>query len=951
MGPGYETLEYILEFLRIQRMKNAHPQLYGRIENELKKLAEVREGKPPLEIFQAVLGYLEKERDEIRRLCEIYAPYIGMEKEGRTDLQRRESRNTFNALYEDRGITDRQAKDQVAARSTGKYLDVPVGEHVAQWLAYAHMEFLRILEEGLDIGNISVDPFHVPDLELYSKAFREYIDAYSVLDDTMKDALEEAYQEWVMGNLEERFNLPHLREMASLVPFMNPQRASDAFAQDMGDPNISFQSARRNMIDNLFEGLKKRIDLAGGVGPWFMPEVDDFIRIDHFLQSIVDKWIDNNDFPLPLDGVGDAAASAGSAYARAFNEAFAGSVQMDNMLPLTAMASAGGMSADMLDRMKFGEFIENFSLPTLAEDLSNIDEVLEAVNQGLATLGEYSEEMTQFPQFEQMQTHLLGAEAALLALNDTLSPVRTNLQQLFTAFSEQDVQLRKFTQNAPMFGEFKRGVEGLAKAGKQELTPELQKLGKELGFTNTTVKGAQVSLQAYETEMSDTADSADALGVQLLTLASQAYIHGEITLDEQQAIEAAVAAGMSVEEFAAKCAEYGIDLKQNAKGGRGGGGGKSRKERAAEEARRAAEEAQRAQEAAWQKELDEQLKFLERKKRLKEIDTQEEIRQLEYIAAHYARTTEQKISMEEKLFEAKARLRDEEIAEIDKLNQGVITALRNRYEEQQKIEEKRLKESVDGWREWADESVKAIQAQIDALDALNKQEDRDEQERKKLHKIEATREMIAYTHDEANREQLERELRRLEEDFAKWQRNNAIADEKERLRAEQEAVRERAAQEQEAIAKQREELAELYDERLQGAALRAEAERMLAQADRQQILDLLGSHAPDYDAWGSSLGQRLHDGLTGALGNLSDWFTGLNDAYIALQDHMMQTVLAASDAFYAGGRQREADQAASAPPVEIHNVYNFNVPVESPADTARRIQQVNETLASQLSYE
>jgi len=51
-----------------------------------------------------------------------------------------------------------------------------------------------------------------------------------------------------------------------------------------------------------------------------------------------------------------------------------------------------------------------------------------------------------------------------------------------------------------------------------------------------------------------------------------------------------------------------------------------------------------AQEEAWQKALDDQLKFLDRKKRLGEINTQEEIRQLERIEAHYAKTTQQKVA-------------------------------------------------------------------------------------------------------------------------------------------------------------------------------------------------------------------------------------------------------------------------------------------------------------------
>ena len=750
------------------------------------------------------------------------------------------------------------------------------------------------------------------------------------------------------------------------------------FYQAMADGNLEMQTPES--VDKYIQ-LIRNSDLPGAIESLLSEAQEVYKGGGEALDKVIDDFLNNDVWNSLKDAYGDfdwddqlrnlvyssvlpnsewykqAGVDVGTAYvhgfdegsARAFNEAFGGTIQTDNMLPLNAMANAGDTSFGALVRKNFGDFVDDFSLPPLAEDLSNIDEVLARVNEGLAFMERYKECVGHLPQFEKMQEHLLGAEIALHGLNGAFSPMRANVREVNSEFERQDAQMRKFAQNAPIFGEFKKGVQDLARAGKQELGPELKALGEKLDFNNTTVKGALVSLHAYEKEMNETADSADALGVQLLLLANQAYIHGEISLDEQQAIEAAVAAGMSVEEFAAKCAEYGINLKESG-GGKRGGGGKSRKERAAEEARKAAEEAQRAQEAAWQKQLDDQLKFLDRKKRLGEISTQEEIRQLEIIAAKYAKTTQQKISMEEKLFEAKARLRDEEIGQIDKLNQGIITAISNRYQEQRKIEEKRLKASSDSWREWADESVKAIQAQIDALDALAKSEDREEQERKKLHKIEATRQMIEFTHDEANREQLERELRRLEEDFAKWQRNNAMADAKEQLRAEQDAIRERAAAEQEAINNQREELAELYDERLKSAALRAEAERMLVQANQEEILDLITSYAPDYDAAGKTLGQRLHEGLTGELGPLVDWFNGLNNWIDALQRRMMEPIWSAVDAFEATSQQREAQQNNTAPPVEFHSVYNFNMPVESPTDTARKIQQVNEALATQLMY-
>ncbi|MCL2812572.1 MAG: hypothetical protein FWD25_11885, partial [Clostridia bacterium] len=80
------------------------------------------------------------------------------------------------------------------------------------------------------------------------------------------------------------------------------------------------------------------------------------------------------------------------------------------------------------------------------------------------------------------------------------------------------------------------------------------------------------------------------------------------------------------------------------------------------------------------------------------------------------------------------------------------------------------------------------------------------------------------------------------------------------------------------------------------------------------------------------------------------WFNGLNNWIDALQRRMMEPIWSAVDAFEATSQQREAQQNNTAPPVEFHSVYNFNMPVESPTDTARKIQQVNEALATQLMY-
>gem|GEM_PF-2265572 len=528
--------------------------------------------------------------------------------------------------------------------------------------------------------------------------------------------------------------------------------------------------------------------------------------------------------------------------------------------------------------------------------------------------------------YSELQMQLMASTAEANRLTDALD---TSQVQRETIKSQKDF-VDGLKGGAEMSAQQKAQFEALKAAYKATDLSDLK--AKLTAAFAAAEEGAESAQQAYVDMVADFVAQRDALEAEKINLTGSAEIEIQGAIDQLNAlIDYAVA--------------NGLDLTGSTQRRSGGGG---RRNNAAEEARRAAEEARRAQEAAWQKQLDDQLKFLERKKRLGEISTQEEIRQLEIIMARYARTTQQRIAMEERIFEAKARLRDEEISEIDKLNQGIITALRNRYEEQRKIEEGRLKESRDSWRKWGDENVKAIQAQIDALDELTKFEDREEQERKRLRKIEATQQMLLFATDDYNREQLQKELQRLEEEFARWQRQNALSDQKELLRAEQEAIREKVQAEQEAIDAQSDELARLYDERLKDAALRAEAERMLIQGNQEAILDLIGSYAPDYEAHGKTLGERLIAGLTDNLGPMVDWFEDLNNMIIGVQDRIAQTALDAADAFYAGQHQQVSQQAVGAGSATINPTYIFNVPVESPSDTARKVEQTNEALAALL---
>ena len=112
------------------------------------------------------------------------------------------------------------------------------------------------------------------------------------------------------------------------------------------------------------------------------------------------------------------------------------------------------------------------------------------------------------------------------------------------------------------------------------------------------------------------------------------------------------------------------------------------------------------------------------------------------------------------------------------------------------------------------------------------------------------------------------------------------------------------------------------------------------QDSQQQIIDLIKSYAPEYDALGKTFGEKLMDGFLSQVGRIEDWMGQFNAAIQSAQQQMASASLQAADAFYS---TRPAAQTVQ---VEQHCV--FNTPVESPADTARRIRRANEELGMQL---
>ena len=162
-------------------------------------------------------------------------------------------------------------------------------------------------------------------------------------------------------------------------------------------------------------------------------------------------------------------------------------------------------------------------------------------------------------------------------------------------------------------------------------------------------------------------------------------------------------------------------------------------------------------------------------------------------------------------------------------------------------------------------------------------------------------------------------------------------DQRAALRQQQSAVAERLQAEREALQAQQSAIEAAYAERLQSQNLAAEAERLLLRQNQQELIALLAGYAPAYNALGQTLGERLAEGFAASLADVTGWFASLAEQVAAAQRTLGASALDAADQF-----------AAAREGVTVNQSNVFNVPVESPSDTARRVAQANEELGLAL---
>ena len=157
------------------------------------------------------------------------------------------------------------------------------------------------------------------------------------------------------------------------------------------------------------------------------------------------------------------------------------------------------------------------------------------------------------------------------------------------------------------------------------------------------------------------------------------------------------------------------------------------------------------------------------------------------------------------------------------------------------------------------------------------------------------------------------------------------------------AVQDRADAEIEALEKESERIDSVYDEMLKGQSLAAEAQKLLMESTQEDLLALLTSYAPDYEATGRTLGEKIFEGFKSAFGDVSAFFESIDAQFEQMADRAQSAAFGKTQNLQASG---QAAATVTAP--TINQTVNFNQPVESPADVTRRMQQVSEELAGMM---
>lgn len=253
-------------------------------------------------------------------------------------------------------------------------------------------------------------------------------------------------------------------------------------------------------------------------------------------------------------------------------------------------------------------------------------------------------------------------------------------------------------------------------------------------------------------------------------------------------------------------------------------------------------------------------------------------------------------------------------SEFDKLGNAVITALKKRYQEEERLQLNSLQKQVDNLKKKTDEKMaqydrelqakldildlelseeeKALQAKIDAINNLTAQEEKELKEQEYQNKVAVKEKEFLDADSAEERLKIQQDLNKLradkERELLLEQRSmqiSALQEEMNNIRQQAQEKRNELQLEYEEKKKNEENKLNLvitnlnsemeatkthYATLLEEENLQAEARRLILDENNQELIDLLESYNPAWHDAGRSFGENLLEGLNSMKQSIQD---------------------------------------------------------------------------------
>ena len=349
-----------------------------------------------------------------------------------------------------------------------------------------------------------------------------------------------------------------------------------------------------------------------------------------------------------------------------------------------------------------------------------------------------------------------------------------------------------------------------------------------------------------------------------------------------------------------------------------------------------------------QETLDKALNALSTRRQHMRITYEEEIKQLRKIYNTYKLTAEQQQQVLEQIRSVSSSARSDRSSQFSNMADGVVEALKNQYQEQRDAEEKVINDSIESWQKWEDETTSAIQAQIDALDDLADAESSEKERQEYENKRQATELLLAYEKDDYNRKQYIKELNRLDSEESKRLADEQREAQKKELQAQIDSAKEQSSKQQEILQAELDAIAKNYDKLMSQYSLENTAYKKMLSSSQNEIVAFIASYAPEYELLGQTLGEKLYRGLKNKIQNIDYYFKNLGILWQYYSNTTSKVANEAVDKFWASRQQYQQQLNNISAVPEVNLTVNFNEPVESPVQVARKMEEVTQKLVAQL---